>query len=76
MMKRVLLIKHPYEMASSFLTIRAGIPLRTAYLAAVLKKNKIEYDILDINMESISRHGIRMHDKYLKSISLKKGKVG
>jgi len=72
-MGRILLVRHPYEFDSLYLRDKAGIPLRTAYLAAILENNSIDYDVLDLNIESIEEFGIKKHDLLVRNISPKSG---
>lgn len=65
---KLLLINAPYPFFNEYCGNYADIPLRFAYLSAALKQ--IEHDILDVNIESITHHGISKHTRILSKMDI------
>ncbi len=74
-MKHITLVKLPYASFNDYLGNHSGVPTRQAYLAAVLEKAGIEYDILDLNIISIDEFGLSDHNRFLSYLSTPKSKV-
>jgi len=67
-MSRVLIVHLPYASKNWYLGNCAEVPSRVAYIGAILSKSNIDYDVLDLNIESISKFGFREHNSKLKLI--------
>jgi len=64
-MSSVLLVKLPYRFATRNLIINSAcVPTRQAYLGAILRNAGINYDVLDLNIESINTFGVKKHNLY------------
>jgi anaerobic magnesium-protoporphyrin IX monomethyl ester cyclase len=66
-MKKVLIINEPAEMKECWAIDVYKIPLRVAYLAAILEKHGIDYDILDLSLEFVKEHGFKKSRRLVRS---------
>jgi len=67
-MTKVCLVNDPSMVSFHIYGMGAGIPTRMAYLASILEKNGIEYDVLDLKIEAIKKFGLKEYTKIISTI--------
>jgi biotin synthase-like enzyme len=75
-MGTVLLINYPEKVKPWATAHFGGVPTQTAYLAAILEKNKIDYKILDLHLCSLEEFGMSKHNQLLDITFRRKGRIG